>query len=141
MGEAKRRKNLDPGFGQSSPTVELGFSRITGKFLVEIKHRREARTVSPHLTIEGARHGIEMCQKCLDTFSAEELSGRIDTWFSLFIQRLIKYFDYDDDDEILAIGRLIDNQILLDRRRSVLNEATASINMTSIKKTGKKMFT
>lgn len=141
MGEAKRRKASDPGFGKSRPFFRIGSSQFTGKFLVELHHRREKKVISPHYAIEDARHGIEMCQKCLDTFSNEEVSGHIDTWFRSFIRRLVDDFKYDDDDEILAVGRSVNGSFVIDQRRSVINEATALANIQSIQRTGKKLFT
>ena len=137
MGEAKRRKKLDPRFGK--PRLFLGQSPLTEKNMVYLKVKHHVMGISPHYQKADALFGLSQCQKCLESFPKSHWDKPFPEAFREFIQRLNEKFSYPDDDEI--IGVFNPQTGLCDSRRQVLQQAMAEANMTSIKAKGKKLFT
>jgi hypothetical protein len=138
--QSKTYKNLKDKTLCLSPTFAIEKSQITKKFIVVMKCGDQKWTISPHYKIEGAEHGVEMCKKCLATFSKDDLKQPLKKWFLIFIARINSYFNYDDDDEILGVGHFIGGILFVDSRKSIIDEHTALINIESINRTGKRLF-
>ena len=139
MGESRRRKQLDPNYGKTSFFITT--SELTGKYLACIRHKGKVSVISPHVKKEGAEHAIKMCQLCLDSFSKDEISSDLGQWLYSFIERLNTSFDYEDDDELLGVVTRDNDKVMINMTRSAINKRTADINMESINKTGKRLFT
>ena len=134
---SKRRKKPE------KTRFRIMVSDYTGKYLICIVHKGETRVISPHVKIEDAKHGIEMCKKCLESFSKYELEFPLSKWFKTFINRINSDFYYDDDDEVLGVIRGVgpDGSVVLDISRDAINKATAEANMAFIQKTGRRLYT
>ena len=137
MKRAKRERQKK----SAKPRFRIVVSELTGKYLICIVHKGETFKISPHVKIEDAKHGIEMCKKCLKTFSSHELSAPLSKWFKTFIARINSDFYYDDDDEILGVIHNVDGNLIYDMTRASINKRTADVNMASIQKTGRRLFT
>lgn len=137
MGEAKRRKQLDPNFGR--PRLFLGTSPITGKHMIYLEAKDQTQGISPHYRKEDALYGLSQCQKCLDSFPNSHWDQPFPIALQAFINRLNARFNYPDDDEILGV--LNPQTGIVDARRGTTQEAMADVNMDTIKTTGEKLFT
>ena len=133
----KRRK--EPSFGK--PRLYIAPSPHTNKRMIWIQQLEQVRGISPHYTKESAEYGLSQCQKCLNSFPISHWNQPFDHAYYEFLVRLNEEFPYDDDDEILGVIKSDGEKIYLDSSTETINQATSEINMESIEKTGKRLYT
>ncbi|MBW4495739.1 MAG: hypothetical protein KME26_22200 [Oscillatoria princeps RMCB-10] len=125
MGDAKRRKALDPKYGQQKSTrLWIGTAPITGKHMVFLRVGSNEMGISPHYKLKDAEYALSRCQQCLDSLPAGHWNKPWAVAKSEFIFKLNAEFEYPDDDEVLGVIR--GNDICTDP--NTLTESTREIN-------------
>ena len=137
MGEAKRRKQLDPNFGK--PRLFLSKSPITEKHMIYLEAKDQIEGISPHYRKEDALYGLSQCQKCLDSFPNSHWDQPFPIALQAFINRLNAKFNYSDDDEILGV--LNPQTEIVDASCKTTQQAMADVNIDTIRAIGEKLFT
>lgn len=104
MGEAKRRKQLDPNWGKPVQTrVEL--SSLTGKWLCVAYILGQRTVISPHYNRVSAESAAAQVEARFNTIQISEWRRYINGDTEPF-SKALSMLDYDDDDEIVGIGHL-----------------------------------
>ncbi|APB33090.1 hypothetical protein GlitD10_0776 [Gloeomargarita lithophora Alchichica-D10] len=100
---------------QIKPRLYIGKAPVIGKFMIYMALKNRSMGVSPHLTLEGAKYGLNQCKRCADSFPSNFWHKPVDYCFSQFISCLNEKFDYPDDDELLGVldSRMIEGQYVL----------------------------
>jgi hypothetical protein len=138
MGESKRRKKLDPTWGQSSlPSLGVEISSVTGKRLIVLYSKGHRVVVSPHISQDSLDYGLRQCHLCLQKMGAEYWANSFRKAIAEFFRLLNVEFDYPDDDEVIGVYQ--DGAI--DFSLSKRNEVMAEMNIESIDTDGKRRFT
>jgi len=104
MGEAKRRKSLDPNYGASVRTT-VEESSLTGKWLCVAYILGQRTVITPHYKKEDAEAASEQVNARFNTIPREEwrcyVNGSREP-----LSKALALLDYDDDDEMVALGRV-----------------------------------
>jgi hypothetical protein len=143
MGEANRRKKLDPDYGKPV-RVRIEKSNLTGKWLVVAIVLGQRIVISPHYSYDDAVAASEQVFQRFNTLDIDEwrkfLNGDRDSRRKAF-----SLLDYDDDDEIVGVIRsdlsTVDGDWVVDYTPRAIEKATEEANKISIEKTGRPLFT
>lgn len=108
MGEARRRKKLDPNFGKlrfDKPHLFINQMSATKKYMIYLKFKDKVIKISPHYKETDALFGLSQCQKCLDSFPDTHWNKPLSEAIWEFTNRLNERFEYPDDDEAFTLFR------------------------------------
>lgn len=135
MGEAKRRKLLDPNYGKPRIQVTIEKSELTGKWLVVADILGHPHVISPHYQKADAVAASQQVFEKFNTITLHEWRRYIAGDPQPF-DRAILLLDYDDDDELIGV----ETGEWLDCRLASLQHYQEYINQQMIGATGKPLF-
>ncbi len=139
MGEARRRKLLDPNYGIAvRTTVER--SSLTGKWLCVAYILGQRTVITPHYKKEDAQAASEQVNARFNTIPRSEWKRYINGSREP-ISKALALLDYDDDDEMVALGRINpDGSVTVDSSLEARQEFTKYANAKMSMLTGKKFL-
>jgi hypothetical protein len=119
MGEAKRRRKLDPNFGREF-FVSVQKSDLTDKWLVIVHLFGVKRVISPHYKKKDAEAASQIVQSVFSQYSPEELQNS-ELW-----SKALQSLNYEDDDEPLGTLKLApDGSPIIDTTESTMKNMGA----------------
>lgn len=139
MGEAKRRKLLDPNYGKPRIQVTIEKSELTNKWLVVADILGHPHVISPHYQKADAEAASQQVFDKFNTLTLDEWRRYIAGDPQPFCKAL-SLLDYDDDDEVIGVQRSVDGEMVLDCTSASIKHHQEYVNQQAIVKTGKPLF-
>ena len=131
MGEAKRRKKLDPDFGKKPVRVKIEKSKLTEKWLVVAYIFSRRSVISPHHLYDDAVAAGQQVFEQFNTLSVDEWRNFLKGDRAV-MSKAISLLDYDDEDGVVGVLRNDlserDENLVLDRSPETIQKFTELIS-------------